>query len=769
MYKFFFRSVLHKNNSKIVTKNNLFSGKLQTQQIISIMSQSRVSVNIPTTINASPGAEEAKLKMTYPVARKDESVAETMHGTRVKDVYRWLEDPEAQETHKFIDAQNAISQPFLEKCDEWHKINTKLTKLWNYPKYGAPMKNGSYYYYYKNTGLQNQHVLMQQESLKEEGRVFIDPNELSADGTTAMSQAKFSDDGSYMAYGLSESGSDWEKILIRKAKDRKDFEDVLEKVKFSSIAWTLDNKGFFYGRYPCQDGKTDGSETKQNEHQKLYYHRVGESQDKDTMVVEFPEQPSWRTISEVSDCGKYLILFISYTVRDNTLYYANLKPGEEISGPLEVHPIVDKFEADYDFVASEGSKMYFKTNKDAPNYRLVMIDVENPDEKNWKTVIPEHSKDVMEWVLCAHHNKFVVCYIRDVKSVLQAYEMETGKMLQQFDLDIGTLAGISGDKKYSEIFYGFTSFLTPGLVYRYDFATPEEKPEVIREIKLNLEGFSRDSYAVEQVFYKSKDDTDIPMFIVRKKRDTIEPRPCLLYGYGGFNHSLMPSFGITALTFMDAFDGVLAYPNLRGGGEYGIKWHNAGRLLNKQNVFDDFQSAAEYLTCNKYTSKDRLAIQGASNGGLLVGACINQRPDLFGAAVAQVGVMDMLRFHKFTIGHAWCSDYGNPDEESHFENLFGYSPLHNVHTPLDKSQEYPPTLILTADHDDRVSPLHSLKFAAALQEAVRQSDIQNNPILLRVYTKAGHGAGKPTTMRIKEATDVLSFYFKSLNMDSVNL
>ncbi|XP_034668692.1 prolyl endopeptidase [Drosophila subobscura] len=733
------------------------------------MSQSRVSVNPPTNLNASSMGKEKKLKITYPVAHKDESLNETIHGIGVRDVYRWLEDPEAQETHRFIDAQNAISQPFLENCDEWQKINTKLTKLWNYPKYGTPMRNGSFYYYYKNTGLQNQHVMMQQDTLKEEGRVFIDPNELSPDGTTAITQASFSDDGAYMAYGLSESGSDWEKIRIRKAQDCKDFAEVLDKVKFTSIAWTKDNKGFFYGRYPWQDGKTDGSETKQNEHQKLYYHRLGESQETDTMVVEFPEQPSWRTISEVSDCGKYLILYISYTVRDNMIYYANINAGEEICGPMNAHPIVDKFEADYEFITNEGSRLYFRTNKSAPNYRLVIIDVEHPQEELWKTVIPEHEKDVMEWALCAHENRLVVCYIRDVKSVLHSYELATGKMLQEFDLDIGTISGVSGEKKYSEIFYSFSSFLTPGIIYQYDFAKPEEKPKVHREIKLDLEGFSRDSYAVEQVFYKSKDDTDIPMFIIRKKRYTLEPRPCLLYGYGGFNHSLMPSFGITAVTFIDAFDGVVAYPNLRGGGEYGIKWHNAGRLLKKQNVFDDFQAAAEYLTCNKYTSKDRLAIQGASNGGLLVGACINQRPDLFAAAVAQVGVMDMLRFHIFTIGHAWCSDYGNPDEKEHFENLHGYSPLHNVHTPKETSKEYPSTLILTADHDDRVSPLHSLKFAAALQEAVRQSEFQNNPILLRVYTKAGHGAGKPTTMRIKEATDILSFYLKSLTMDTVNL
>ncbi|XP_016964527.1 prolyl endopeptidase [Drosophila biarmipes] len=733
--------------------------------------KSHIHRELPLTYTRTIMTSTLSKNLAYPVARKDETVEEDFHGTLVKDVYRWLEDPDSTETEEFVNAQNSISRPFLENGDEWKKLNSKLTKLWNYPKYGCPMRYGNYYYYFMNTGLQNQSVMYQQKSLgdESESKVFLDPNTLSEDGTIALTQKAFSEDGKYMAYGLSESGSDWIKILIRDAETGKDLSEVLEKVKFSEISWTKDNKGFFYGRYPDQDGKTDGSETKQNENQKLYYHRVGESQDKDTLVVEFPEEPSWRIQSTVSDCGKYLILAIVKDCRDNIVFYADLKPGAEINSKLSVKKIVEKFEADYDYITNEGSKVFFRTNKNAPNYQVIAIDFNKPEEDKWETLIAEHKSDVLDWVKCVDADKLLVCYIRDVKSVLQVNSLNDGKLLREFDLDIGTIVGTSGEKKYSEIFYNFSSFLNPGSIYQYDFKTPDQAPSVFREIKLNLEGFRREDYAVEQIFYKSKDGTKVPMFIIRKKRDSIEPRPCLLYGYGGFNISMLPSFGLSGLMFIDTFDGVLAYPNLRGGGEYGEKWHNGGRLLNKQNVFDDFQAAAEYLIDHKYTTKDRLAIQGGSNGGLLVGSCINQRPDLFGAAVAQVGVMDMLRFHKFTIGHAWCSDYGNPSEKEHFENLYKFSPLHNVHTPKGAETEYPSTLILTADHDDRVSPLHSLKFIAALQEAVRDSEFQNNPVLLRVYQKAGHGAGKPTSKRIEEATDILTFLAKSLNVDTVNV
>lgn len=707
----------------------------------------------------------------YPNAPKCE-IYDEFHGIKVPDIYRSLEDPDSESTQNYVDAQNKISKPFLENCEQWKHINTKLTKLWNYPKYTCPARHGDRYFFYKNTGLQNQNVLYQQETLASEPTLFLDPNTLSEDGTIALSNTSFSDNGNYFAFGLSESGSDWIKIKIKDVKTGKDFDEVLEKVKFSSIAWTKDNKGFFYGRYPDQSGKTDGSETKQNENQKLFYHRIGQLQENDVLVVEFPEEPNWRIGAHVSDCGKYLILSIVKDCRDNIVFYADLEKDGEINGKLEYHKIVTKFEADYEYITNTASKVVFRTNKDAPNYRIIVIDFNNPSQENWSTLIKEHETDVLDWATCVNEDKLILCYIHDVKSVLQVYSLENGTFLRDFPLDIGQVGTFTGDKKYSEIFYNFVSFLNPGSIYQYDFNNGlEAEPKLYREIKLNLDGFNQKDYKVEQIFYNSKDGTEIPMFIIRKNRlNNNETRPCLLYGYGGFNISLQPTFSITGLMFIDTFDGVLAFPNLRGGGEYGEKWHNAGRLLNKQNVFDDFQYAAKYLISNNYTNKQKLIIQGGSNGGLLVGACINQTPELFGGAVAQVGVMDMLRFHKFTIGHAWCSDYGNPNEKKeYFEYLHKYSPLHNVKQPKDDKGEYPATLILTADHDDRVSPLHSLKFAAALQDAIRNSEYQKKPILLRVYKKAGHGAGKPTTKKIEEATDILTFAYKSLDIDTVNV
>lgn len=376
---------------------------------------------------------------------------------------------------------------------------------------------------------------------------------------------------------------------------------------------------------------------------------------------------------------------------------------------------------------------------------------------------------MLDWAACVHDDKLVLGYIHDVKSEMKVHDLNTGAFIRKFPLEIGQIVAFSGDKKYSEVFYQLTSFLTPGTIYKYDFAKPKIEPKITREVKLQLEGFDRNNFVVEQVFYPSKDGTKIPMFIVQKKpQEGLEKRrkPCLLYGYGGFNIALQPMFSVSFLMFIDGFDGILAIPNIRGGGEYGEKWHNSGRLLNKQNCFDDFQAAAEYLVDNKYTEHKKIAIQGGSNGGLLVGACINQRPELFGAAVAQVGVMDMLRFHKFTIGYAWITDYGNPDEKEHFENLYKLSPLHNVHTPKSEKEQYPSTLILTADHDDRVSPLHSLKFGAALHHAVNGNEYQKNPILLRVYSKAGHGAGKPTAKKIEEATDILTFLYRVLYVET---
>ncbi|XP_055641066.1 prolyl endopeptidase-like isoform X2 [Toxorhynchites rutilus septentrionalis] len=709
---------------------------------------------------AMPEVQEEMPTFQYPEARRDESIVDEFHGVKVSDPYRWLEDPDSEETKAYVEKQNQISQPFLERCPEWKKLNENLTKRWNYPKYSCPFKNGDRYVFFKNTGLQNQDVLYIQDSLDAEPRVFLDPNALSSDGTIALVGTRFSEDGNLFTYGLSQSGSDWAKLKVRDVNTGEDFPETLEHTKFVTASWTKDNKGFFYSRYPVVEGKADGSETAANENQKLYYHRVGEGQDKDVLIADFPEEPSWRLSPEVSDCGKYLVLFIMKGCKDMLLYFSKLGKSEDITGKLDFVKVVTEFDSDYDYITNEGSIFTFRTNKNAPNYRLVNIDFDNPAFEHWKTLVPEHEKNVLEWSHCVNQDKVVLGYLDDVKSVVQVHNLTDGSFASKFPLEIGSILGFSGKKKYSEIFFHFVSFLTPGIIYHYDFAKDNAEPTIFREVQ--VEGFDSSLYKVEQVFYKSKDDERIPMFIVQKKAEKQEHKPCFLYGYGGFNISIHPSFNITGIVFVDSFDGILAYPNIRGGGEYGERWHNGGRLLQKQNVFDDFQYAAQYLVESGYTRHNQIVIQGGSNGGLLVGACINQRPDLFGAAVAQVGVMDMLRFHKFTIGQAWVTDYGDIGEKEHFENLYKYSPLHNVRAPKAESEQYPATLVLTADHDDRVSPLHSLKFVAALHHAVKGCPYQKNPLLLRVYSKAGHGLGKPTTKKIDEATDVLTFMYKTL-------
>ncbi|XP_063838450.1 prolyl endopeptidase [Ostrinia nubilalis] len=715
---------------------------------------------------ASTSSAPRNMSFVYPEARRDETVVDNYHGVKIKDPYRWLEDPDSNETKEFIDAENKITRPYLDACPVKADINERLTELWNYPKYSCPFRRGDRYFFFKNTGLQNQNVLYVQDSLDGEPRVFLDPNTLSEDGTIALSGSRFTEDGATFAYGLSASGSDWITIHLKDVATGKDYPEVLEKVKFASMSWTKDNKGLFYSRYPEQTGKTDGSETEVNRDQKLCYHRLNTPQSEDVITVEFPEEPLWRIGAEVTDCGRYLIVSPVKDCRDNLLFFADLSQHADISGLLPLTQIVHKFEADYEYVTNEGSVCIFRTNKNAPNYRLIKIDLNNPAEEHWETLIPEHPSDVLDWASAVDNDKLVIHYVRDVKSVLQLHALSTGALLQEFPLAVGSVVGFSGKKEQSEVFYHFMSFLTPGVIYHVDFKKTPIEPTVFREVK--VKGFDASQYEAKQVFYSSKDGTKVPMFIVSKKdlpRDG--SNPALVYGYGGFNINIQPSFSVTRLVFMQHLRGLVAIPNIRGGGEYGERWHNAGRLLNKQNVFDDFQAAAEYLVREKYSRPELLTIQGGSNGGLLVAACINQRPDLYGAAIVQVGVLDMLRFQKFTIGHAWVSDYGSSDNETHFHNLLKYSPLHNIHPPDDEHSEYPATLVLTADHDDRVVPLHSLKFIAALQHTAGASSRQARPLLARVDTKAGHGGGKPTAKIIEEHTDILCFITQALKLKFV--
>jgi len=702
--------------------------------------------------------------ITYPQPRRDETVSDDYHGTKVSDPYRWLEDPDSEETKNFVVEQNKISSPFINSCDERETIKKELTELWNYEKYGCPHKEGNKYFFSKNTGLQNQSVIFMQDSLEAEPKVLLDPNSLSEDGTVSLRAASWSHDGSILAYGLSQSGSDWVTIKFKNVETGQDFEEVLEKVKFSGITWTHDNLGVFYGCYPEHSAENvSGTDTASHENQKLYYHRVGTPQSEDVLCVEFLDQPKWMIGCTVSDCGRYLFVTPSQDCKYNLLYFCDLEEQAKngIKEKFSLTEIVTKFEADYDYVTNQGSKVVFHTNKGAEKYRLVLIDLTNPSESAWTDLVGE-SEDVLEWATGVAGDKLVTCYMHHVKNTMQLRDLNTGNVLHQFELDIGSVTGFSGDIRHKEMFYKFSSQITPGTIYHVDLSG-QGAPNVKVMIQTKVHGFDSSQYKVEQVFYPSKDGTKIPMFITMRKDFVPDSTtPCLLYGYGGFSISLTPYFSTVHTFFVQHF-GIMAIANMRGGGEYGESWQNGGRKENLQNCLTDFQYAAEWLVSNKYTNKDKLTIYGGSHGGMLVGACANQRPDLYGAAVSAVGVMDMLRFHKFTVGYAWVSNYGCSDVAEEFPNLLSISPLHNIKEDSDGPQ-YPAILLLTADHDDRVVPSHSLKYIATLQQTCGSSSKQTNPLMIRVDCKSGHGAGKPTSKSIEEYTDIFCFLVRTLGL-----
>ncbi|XP_030074784.1 prolyl endopeptidase [Microcaecilia unicolor] len=700
----------------------------------------------------------------YPTAYRDESKIDEYHGVKIPDPYAWLEDPESEETKAYVKAQNDITMPFLERSDVRAKFKTKMTELYDYPKYSCPYKRGNRYFFFYNTGLQNQSVLYMQESLTSAAQVFFDPNTLSEDGTISLQMCRLSENCEYFAYGLSQSGSDWVTIRFLRVDDHQELPDTLERVKFSSLAWTHDGKGIFYNRYPQQEGRADGTETTTNLNQKLYYHTLGRDQSQDILVAEFPENPKWMSGATVTDDGRYVLLSIREGCKPaNQLWYCDLQQlPNGISGYLPWIKLVDNFEAQYTYITNEDSVLTLKTNLEAPRYRLINIDLQSPDASQWTTLIPEHPKDVLDFATCVNQKFLVLDFLRDVKDVLQLYSLGTGQFLKDLPLDVGTISGVSGRKKDTELFYKFVSFLTPGIIYRCDLVEDNLKPEVFRQVE--IKGINTSEYQTQQVFYPSKDGTMIPMFVVHKKGIRLDgSNPAFLYGYGGFKHAIQPYYSVPRLIFMRHLGGILAVANIRGGGEYGETWHKAGILGKKQSGFDDFQCAAEYLIEKRYTVARKLIINGGSNGGLLVAACVNQRPDLFGCAVAEVGVMDMLKFHKFTIGHAWTTDYGCSDKEEEFNWLIKYSPLHNIHLPPG-GEQYPAVLLLTGDHDDRVVPLHSLKYIATLQHIVGTSHRQKNPLLIRIDVKSGHGAGKPTAKIIQEESDIFTFVAETLGL-----
>ncbi|MBX3443135.1 MAG: S9 family peptidase [Planctomyces sp.] len=683
---------------------------------------------------------------TKPPATKAIDHVDDYHGVQVADPFRWLEDDvrTSEDVAAWVEAQNKVTFAFLESIPQRKPLQDRLTKLWNYEKFSTPFKAGGRYYFLKNDGLQNQFVLYVQDALDAEPRVLIDPNTWSEDGTIALDGLEFSDDGRLLAYGIQDGGSDWRKWRILNIESGELLPEELNWIKFNSPAWTADSQGFFYARF---DEPQEGQQFQSlNLHQKIFYHRVGRPQSEDVLVFRRPDEPEWGYGCEVTEDGRYLIITVWKGTDDKyRIFYKDLL--EPYGMPIE---LIDNFDHEFSFVGNDGALFYFKTDVDAPRKRVIAIDTRRPEREHWREIIPQQPEPITDVGLVG--NLFVVKSLKDARTQVSLFGLD-GKLVRNVEFPgIGTASGFGGKRTETETFYSFSSFATPPSIFRYDLVTGESR--LLRRANVDIDP---DAYEVRQVFYTSKDGTRIPMFISHKKGLQLDgSNPTLLYGYGGFNIPLTPSFSISRVAWME-MGGVFAVANLRGGGEYGEEWHQGGTKLNKQNVFDDFIAAAEWLINEKYTSSTRLAIQGGSNGGLLVGACMTQRPDLFGACLPAVGVMDMLRFHKFTAGRFWVDDYGSADDPEQFEALRKYSPYHN----LKPGTQYPPTLITTADTDDRVVPGHSFKFAAALQQAHSGSD----PVLIRIETRAGHGAGKPTAKVIEEVGDQLAFLVRVFGMD----
>ncbi len=675
-------------------------------------------------------------KVEYPETKKCDTV-DHYFGVAVPDPYRWLEDDYSEETANWVKAQNEVTDKFLSQIPYREKMKQHLKDIMNYPKEGAPWKKGDRYFFYRNDGLQNQSVLYYKNSLDGKAVELLDPNKLSNDGTVALSTLGISDDGNYLGYAISRNGSDWQEIYVKNITTGEVLSDHLVWVKFSGIAWKDD--GFFYSRFPEPKNELSGV----NENGKLYYHKVGTDQKEDKLAYEDRTNPNLSFSAEVVN-KRYLVIYGSESTSGNSLYY------KDLSNPnTQFVKLVTDFKDDYSVVDEIDGNFLVFTNHDAPAYKLVKIPLDNPT--NWTDVIPQ-SKDILTGV--SHLGKKLIAnYNKDAHSVVKIFD-ENGKFLDNLDNDIiGSIGGFGGEAEDTETFYTVTSYITPAAIYRYDVTNNKSTIYKKSEIK-----FNSDEYVTEQKFFTSKDGTKVPMFITYKKGTKMNGKnPTLLYGYGGFNISLTPSFSTTRILWLEQ-GGVLAVVNLRGGGEYGKEWHEAGTKMKKQNVFDDCIAAAEYLIAQGYTSKEKLALQGGSNGGLLVGAVVNQRPDLFAVAIPQVGVMDMLRYHKFTIGRYWATDYGtSEDSKEMFEYLYKYSPLHSI----QNGKEYPAILVTTADHDDRVVPAHSFKYAAALQN----SDIGDKPHLIRIESNAGHGGGKPLDKTIEEVTDMFSFIFFNMGVE----
>jgi prolyl oligopeptidase len=693
---------------------------------------------------AAPAVQAAPAKLTYPVTKKAD-VVDDYFGTKVKDPYRWLEDDNGKDTKLWVEAQNAVTDAYLAAIPQRGAIRDRLTQVWDYERFSAPGKHGDRYFYMRNSGLQPQSVLFVTDDPARDGRVLLDPNAMSKDGTVAISGWGISDDGKLLAYAIADAGSDWQIWKVRDVDTGKDLPDEIRWAKFGQASFTKDGRGFYYARFPAPAEAE--KLTARNVNHQIWFHALGTSQEKDVLVYERPDQPEWYFAAGVSDEGRWLVVSAHKGSNPETVVFVQdlAKAGSK------PEPLLTKMDASYSFIDVQGDTFLFLTDKGAPRKRVIAVSLAKPEEKDWKEIVPEaKGSDVLRSASVVGDRLFAT-WMRDVKSAVEVYGLD-GKKIADLPLPgIGTVGGFDGKRTDKETFYVFTGFLSPPTIYRLD--VPSLVATVFRTPRVD---FDPSGFEVTQAFYPSKDGTRIPMFLLHRKGVALDGKnPTILYGYGGFNVPLLPGFSVSRLVWLE-MGGVYAIANLRGGSEYGKGWWEAGRLGKKQNVFDDFIAAAEWLQKNGWTSPDRLAMNGGSNGGLLVGAVMTQRPELTAVALPQVGVMDMLRFHKFTVGWGWKSDYGSSETRPGFDTLYAYSPLHR----LKKGTAYPATLVTTADHDDRVVPAHSFKFIAELQA----DQGGPKPVLARIETRAGHGAGKPTRKAIEEVADVYAFTLRNLGM-----
>ncbi|MEO5890999.1 MAG: prolyl oligopeptidase family serine peptidase [Ferruginibacter sp.] len=684
-------------------------------------------------------------QLKYPSTKKV-TQTDDYFGTRVEDPYRWLEDDNSEETKAWVNEENAVTNNYLSKIPYRDKVKSRLEEMWNYAKYSSPFKEGEYYYYYKNDGLQNQSVLYRQIGLDGTPEVFIDPNTMSADGTAVPGTPVFTRSAKYCVYLQSQSGSDWQEAYIMDVKTKKLLDEKLQWIKFSGISWKGE-EGFFYSRYPIDDEKSKMS--KQNQFHKVYFHKIGTLQSEDRIIYEDKDHPLRTITASLTEDERFLIVNISEGTSGNEIWVMD-ETTKSDANKMNFQLLVKGFSNEANVIDNDGGRILVRTNIDAPNYKVVSIDPANPAKENWKEIVAV--KPTLLLGAGKAGGKLFLSYLADAAS--KVYQCNyAGKIEREIKLPgIGTASGFGGKKTEKEFFYSYTSFNYPPTIYRYTITSGESKLFRKPGLKINS-----DDYVTVQSFFKSKDGASVPMFITYKKGLKMNgSNPTLVYGYGGFNIPMTPSFSISNAFFLEQ-GGIYVVVNLRGGNEYGEDWHKAGMLQNKQNVFNDIYGAVDFLTAAKYTNPKMIALRGGSNGGLLVGACITQHPEMFKVAIPQVGVMDMLRYHMFTIGWAWATEYGRSDKKEDFENLYKYSPLQN----LKKGSVYPATLVTTADHDDRVVPAHSFKFAARLQEL----NDGTNPTLIRIDHKAGHGAGKPTAKQIEEAADIWSFIMYNLGME----